>query len=167
MRFKPFLCTMLTVILLLACVGCQNQTSDKTSTGAEANSSTAGAFGTVENDETDAGTPAPTEEQTPQATEEPTEEKPENTTSAIEVPATNAPSSDDRFIYTFEPVNDTVYTTADLNIRREPYNDAEIVTVAPKGTALTRVGYQEYWCQIIYNGEILYVGTAYLTTTAP
>lgn len=166
MRFKHFLCTMLTVILLLSCVGCQNQSSDNTSTNAETNN-TANAFGTVGGDENGTEAPTPTEEQSPQATEEQTEEKPEDTTAAEETPTATEESTEEPFVYTFEPVNDIVYTTVNLNIRRGPYNDAEIVTVASAGTQFKRVGYQEYWCQVEYNGEVLYAATQYLTTTAP
>ncbi|MBQ4563969.1 MAG: hypothetical protein IJA58_05765 [Lachnospiraceae bacterium] len=166
MNFRRFLCITLIGALLLTCAGCQNKKTDDTSTDAK-QTQTVNPFGTVENNDQETEAPSVSEESSYEPTEAPTEEKTEGTTAAIEVPPTNAPSTDDRFVYTFDPINDTVYTTADLNIRKEPYNDAEIIAVAPKGTALTRVGYQYYWSQIIYEGEIYYVGTQYLTTTAP
>jgi uncharacterized protein YgiM (DUF1202 family) len=169
MSFKRFLCTLLAVTLLLFSVGCKNHSSDVPSTNAETNNPN--MFGTVAGNENTTEAPSPTDEPSSQPTEEQTTETPENiptgeqTDTPTEEPTEE--STEERFVYTFDPKNDTVYTTENLNIRREPYNDAEIVTVASKGTQLKRVGYQEYWCQVEYNGEILYAATRYLTTTAP
>ncbi|MBQ6875544.1 MAG: SH3 domain-containing protein, partial [Lachnospiraceae bacterium] len=165
MRFKRLICTLLAVTLLLLSVGCKNNNSDVPSTNAETNNSN--AFGTVTGNETTTEAPSPTDEPSSQPTEEPTTETPETIPTAGQTEAPTEESTEERFVYTFEPRNDTVYTTDNLNIRREPYNDAEIVTVAKKGTQLKRVGWQDYWCQVEYNGEILYAATKYLTTTAP
>ena len=166
MKFRRFLCITLMGALLLTCVGCRNKESDHTSTD-ERQNQTGSPFGTVEDDHPGTEAPSASEEPSSAPADAATEEAKENPTTSADTPANTEKSTEERFIYTFDPVNDTVYTTADLNIRKEPYNDAEIIAVALKGTALTRVGYQYYWSQILYEGEIYYVGTKYLTTTAP
>lgn len=166
MKFKHVLCIVFAFILTIGCTACSNSAVNET-TGAP--NETTGSFGTIGGDySTDASDH--TENQTQESTEAQTAESTEESTAATDAPTeepTEEPTTEERFEYTFDPVSDTVYTTVNLNIRREPYNDAEIVTVAPKGTELKRVGYQEYWCQVEYKGEILYAATQYLTTTAP
>ena len=169
MKIKHFICISLAISLLLFAVGCQSQNSDTFSTNDETSNSN--AFGTIAGSESTTEAPTSTEEQSSQSAEGQTAEILENTSTAGQTEApTEEPteeSTEERFVYTFDPRTETVYTTENLNIRREPYNDAEIVTVASKGTQLKRVGWQEYWCQVEYNGEILYAATQYLTTSAP
>lgn len=165
MKNKRLLCIVLSLLLVIGCTACSGGSDDRTTNAPDG---TTGSFGTVGGDEstteaTDA-TAEQTQESTADATDAPTQE---STEAPTEEPTTEEPTTEERFQYTFEPVDDTVYTTVNLNIRREPYNDAEIVTVASAGTELKRVGYQEYWCQVEYNGEVLYAATQYLTTTAP
>lgn len=167
MKLKHLICIVLSIILILSCTACKNS-SGKESTDGFSNSTASHdgesqAFGTVGGEETDStepSSPANTETSSPDNSggETSSNNGVENTTEA---------STEERFVYTFEPRNETVYTTADLNIRRGPYNDAQIVDVAPAGTKLTRVGYQYYWSQVEYKGEILYASSTYLTETAP
>ena len=162
MKFRRLLCIMLTLLLVIGCTACSGRKDDKTTGAPEP---TTNAFGIIGGEDSTT-TEAPSQEGTEAPTDAPTDAH----TDAPTVGQTDAPteeSTEERFVYTFEPRNDTVYTTDNLNIRREPYNDAEIVTVAKKGTQLKRVGWQDYWCQVEYNGEILYAATKYLTTTAP
>ena len=188
MKFRRFLCFMLVGALLLSCVGCQVQGSNHTTANAPSPSEAPSLSPTEEQTKvpaeesaelppeasteepteglTEEPTETPTEESTEIPTEVPTEESSEESTEiSTEAPteeSTEAPSG-----YTFQPVDETVYTTADLNVRRGPDNRAEIVTVATKGTPLKRIGYHADWSQIDYNGEILYAGSAFLSTSAP
>lgn len=173
MKFKHLLCVMLSLILILGCTACSGS-DDKLSTPAESGTSgeaddgDSNAFGTVggadeEESSSDIDDPTSSGE-----TDEPSQDDTEaETPDDTEAPDDNTETTEERFVYTFEERNDTVYTTANLNIRRGPYNDAEIVDVAPAGTKLNRVGYNEFWCMVKYNGETLYASTAYLTETAP
>jgi len=162
MKFRRLLCIMLTLLLVIGCTACRGHKDDETTGVPETGTNGFGVIGGEDSTTTEApsqeGTEAPTDAPTDAPTNAPTEAPTEEPTEE---------STEERFVYTFEPRNDTVYTTDNLNIRREPYNDAEIVTVAKKGTQLKRVGWQDYWCQVEYNGEILYAATKYLTTTAP
>ncbi len=163
MKIKHVLYIVLAFLLIIGCTACSDSPADETTGAPEG---TTGAFGTVGGDDSTTDVADGTEGQTQQGTEEGSEAPTQENTEATE-DSTEEPTTEERVQYTFEPVSDTVYTTVNLNIRREPYNDAEIVTVAPAGTEFKRVGYQEYWCQVQYKGEILYAATQYLTTTAP
>ena len=176
MKLKRILCFILMGTLLFSCVGCQNRSSDPTSTEAASHSEEPSCGSTEESSEkstesslefsTEPPTEVPTEIPTEVPTEAPTEESAEESTTA-DASTESSEESTEATGYTFQTVTETVYTTADLNIRREPSNNAEIVTVALKGTPLKRIGYHADWSQIDYNGDTLYAGTAFLSTTAP
>lgn len=63
---------------------------------------------------------------------------------------------------------ETVYVTASLlNIRKTPSNVGEIYDTVPKGTEVIRIGYNEGWSKIMYDGDIYYAGSKYLSTEKP
>ena len=63
---------------------------------------------------------------------------------------------------------ETVYVTASLlNIRKSPSNVAEIYETVPEDTELIRIGFNEDWSKIMYDGEIYYAGSKYLSTEKP
>lgn len=63
---------------------------------------------------------------------------------------------------------ETVYVTASLlNIRKTPSNVGDIYDTVPKGTEVIRIGYNENWSKIMYDGEIYYAGSKYLSTENP
>ncbi|MDD3251873.1 MAG: N-acetylmuramoyl-L-alanine amidase [Lachnospiraceae bacterium] len=67
-----------------------------------------------------------------------------------------------------EERNETVYVNAtDLNVRTAPQPGAEVVTKVTGGQELQRTGYSDSWSRVVYNGQVCYVSSQYLTTTKP
>jgi len=63
---------------------------------------------------------------------------------------------------------ETVYVTASLlNIRKSPSNYADIYDTVPKGTEVIRIGFNEDWSKIMYDGDIYYAASKYLSTENP
>lgn len=68
----------------------------------------------------------------------------------------------------YDPVNETVYATQDVNVRSGPGTDHDKVGTLSGGEAATRTGKgNNGWSQIEYNGKICYVSSKYLSTTKP
>jgi len=58
----------------------------------------------------------------------------------------------------YEPADDTVAVTADvLNVRKADSKEAGIYVQLKTGDRLHRTGYNEEWCQVIYDGKTAYV----------
>lgn len=67
----------------------------------------------------------------------------------------------------FTEVNETVTAKQETNLRSEPstLNDASIVGKLVHGDTATRTGIgHNGWSRVVYNGQILYAVTSYLTT---
>lgn len=66
-------------------------------------------------------------------------------------------------------VEGTVWTTSDVNLRRAPGTDGEIITAVDKGTELHRTGLAENgWSKILFQEDIVcYVNSDYLTEIDP
>ena len=69
----------------------------------------------------------------------------------------------------FETVNETVYATASVRVRSTPSVDTDdnIVVTLTKGQAIVRTGYNEEWSRVLYEGEVCYISSRYLTTEKP
>ena len=76
----------------------------------------------------------------------------------------------------FADKTDTVYITAEgtLNLRNKPSPNADIVAFLPYGTELSRTGIAKaedddgiIWSRIIYNGDVCYASTAFLSEDKP
>ena len=76
-------------------------------------------------------------------------------------------TADSAFPYVFEPRDETVYTTDQLNIRTAPSTDAEIVVLLAPNKHLKRTGYHEEWSRLEYAGRTVYASSEYLTTVVP
>lgn len=64
--------------------------------------------------------------------------------------------------------SETVYATDNVNIRKEPREDAEKVGSAIAGQSFTRSGMTEDgWSEISYNGGTAYIKSEFLSTEAP
>lgn len=151
---KLFLILFIVFSFSLSFTGCGEKTS-----ATEADSvSTTEAPAPEQPQPTDAPTEAPTEEPTEGSVpQEPTED-----------PTTENPSEEPAIPeYTFEDRNETVYTTDNLNIRKGPSTDTEVVIVLTPGHALTRTGYHEEWSRLEYDGMTVYAASQYLTTQKP
>ena len=70
----------------------------------------------------------------------------------------------------YKEVNETVYVTgaSSLNVRTGPGTGYEKIGTLSEREATTRVGVGDNgWSQIMYNGNVAYVSSNYLTTTKP
>lgn len=67
----------------------------------------------------------------------------------------------------FQEVQETVYATERVNLRREPSLEAEVLTVLSRNQPLERTGVQEEWSRVSWNGEQGYAASRYLTTEEP
>ncbi len=76
----------------------------------------------------------------------------------------------------FDDKTDTVYIIAEgtLNIRKKPAANSDVVAYLPYGTQLARTGiattedeFGTVWSRLLYNGQVCYVSTSYLSETAP
>ena len=67
-----------------------------------------------------------------------------------------------------EEVEETVYTTREVNLRKGPGTDKAIIGRIPEGTELTRTAITENgWCKVTYEGETGYVSGDYVSAKAP
>lgn len=65
-------------------------------------------------------------------------------------------------------VNDTVYTTAAVNVRAEAGLSGEIITTVAKGTKLSRTGVlSNGWSRVTYKDKDRYIASSYLTKKDP
>ena len=76
----------------------------------------------------------------------------------------------------FDDKTDTVYIVAEgtLNLRKKPAASADVVAYLPYGTELDRTGiattedeFGTTWSRLLYNGEVCYASTSYLSEKAP
>lgn len=107
-------------------------------------------------------------EETTSEPEETTTSEPESaeSTSESETPDTPAVPADPTV---FTEVRETVYVinTNTLNVRASHSTDSEKVGEMKEGESVVRTGYTAEWSRILYNGEIRYASSEYLTTVAP
>ena len=72
------------------------------------------------------------------------------------------------FDVTFYEVNQTVFAIAAVNVRNGPSTDYPVVGTLSFGHSVTRTGIgSNGWSRVIYNGEVAYISTSYLTTIRP
>ena len=75
-------------------------------------------------------------------------------------PTTTAPK--------FTSVNQTMYTTGEVNIRKSYSTSSAIIKTVEKGTKITRIGIGDNgWSKITYNGQTAYISSSLLTATKP
>ena len=67
----------------------------------------------------------------------------------------------------FVDVEETVYATETVNIRADFSTSAEILGKLRPGQSVTRNGYNEAWSRVIFEEQICYVSSEYLTTEEP
>ena len=69
---------------------------------------------------------------------------------------------------TITPLNRTIYTTDDLNVRAAGSLEAAIIGAFPRGSGVTETGYtSDGWIQVQYNGSTGYVWGEYTSLTRP
>ena len=68
----------------------------------------------------------------------------------------------------FTSVNQTMYTTGDVNIRKSYSTSSAIIKTVEKGTKVTRTGIGDNgWSKVTYNGQTAYISSSLLTKTKP
>lgn len=76
----------------------------------------------------------------------------------------------------FDDKTDTVYIVAEgtLNLRKKPAPNSDVVAYLPYGTKLDRTGiataedeFGTLWSRLLYNGEVCYASTGYLSEKEP
>ena len=68
----------------------------------------------------------------------------------------------------FTSVNQTMYTTGEVNIRKSYSTSRAIIKTVETGTTITRVGIGDNgWSKITYNGQTAYISSSLLTKTKP
>jgi len=148
---KKLLMIALAILLVLSLAACgdEKETTGDSDTDTPVESTTDPDETTTEPDET-------TTE--PESTETTEPESAETTTEAPSVDST-----------AFIEVRETVYVfdTDILNIRTSCSVDSEKVGEMKEGESVVRTGYNAEWSRILYNGEVRYASSEYLTTTAP
>ena len=68
----------------------------------------------------------------------------------------------------YTKVNETVYSTADVNVRKGPGTNYDVVKTLSKGDSVTRIGVGDNgWSKISLNGKEYFIKSNYLSTTKP
>ena len=70
---------------------------------------------------------------------------------------------DEKFIY----VNETVYAKQTVRIREDASYDAAVAGTLYEDESIQRIGYNDEWSKVIFNGEVCYIGKGFLTTNKP
>lgn len=142
---KKLLAVLLALLMILSFTACGNDTETESETDADTES-----------------TPATESETNAESTE--TETETESNTEAETEPV--APPVDNTFV----DRDETVYVNGAnaLNIRSSnEIVDGNVVGSLKEGTSVKRVGYNEVWSKIEYNGTVCYASSKYLSTKAP
>lgn len=68
----------------------------------------------------------------------------------------------------FTAVNETVYATTEVNVRKSYSTSSAIVGSLEKGESVKRTGIGDNgWSKVTYNGQTAYISSTYLTKTKP
>ena len=118
---------------------------------------------TEETTEADAEETTEAEEEEASSAEENTESE-ETDSSGETTAADSEEETEAEEDITFTEVSETVYAMQNVRLRATPSSDGEIVGVLIGGEAVKRTGVSDEWSRVIYDGEVCYVATEYLTT---
>ena len=101
--------------------------------------------------------------------ETPKQEEPKKEEVKQEAPKKEEPKKEEvKVEVTFKDVNDTVYATTDVNVRKGPSANTEKVGLLNYGKSVTRTGIgSNGWARVTFDGKEAYINSAYLTTTKP
>lgn len=90
------------------------------------------------------------------------------TTEAVTEELTETTTEEGTTNEVFTDCNETVYLTeGNVNFRKEPNTESEVISRLRKRTEVVRTGYSSEWSQIEYDGQTGYVYNDYLTTEVP
>jgi uncharacterized protein YgiM (DUF1202 family) len=132
--------------------------SDSSGNSLESNGSTSINITIADNTVQQPPTPTPTPDPTPTPPTTPNNNNNNNNNNAT----TN---NNDKA--TFSDVNETVYTTERVNLRKNYSTSSEKISTLSKDTKLTRTGISSNgWSRVNYNGQTGYIFSQYLTAKA-
>ena len=82
---------------------------------------------------------------------------------------TSGGSTSNEYKPTFTTVNETVYATAEVNVRKSYSTSSTRLGTLSKGDSITRTGKSTdgKWSRVTYNGQTAYMVSSYLSTTKP
>lgn len=95
------------------------------------------------------------------------EEAQKATPQATEVVQETEPAQFTESGETFTAAQEYVYTTTQLNVRKECSTDAEVIKVLPEQAKILRIGQGETWSKVTVEEGDYYVASEYLTTQKP
>lgn len=83
--------------------------------------------------------------------------------------STSGGSTSNEYKPTFTTVNETVYATDDVNVRKSYSTSSTKLGTLSKGDSITRTGKSTdgKWSKVTYNGQTAYISSSYLSTTKP
>ncbi|MCC8099707.1 MAG: N-acetylmuramoyl-L-alanine amidase [Clostridiales bacterium] len=167
---RKLLCLLLAVMLLLS--GCSAGAAQSAASEVEAASASASLA--AESEASGSAEPAPEESTDPDGSESASAVPPEQAEADASEPAPEEAADSFDLMpeaeaepLVFTEVSETVWATANVNIRTGPSTETDIVAVLSAGDSVTRTGYQESWSQVDYEGAVCYISSAYLTTEEP
>ncbi len=68
----------------------------------------------------------------------------------------------------FQGTDETVYVTGDqVNVRKSPSSDGEILTTLDKAVSLKRTGYSSTWSRVAYQDKVCYISSRYVSKEKP
>lgn len=70
--------------------------------------------------------------------------------------------------YVFEETSEIVYASSNVNIRTSYTTDKDnVISVLKKGKSIERIGIHEVWSKVLFQNEVCYIKTDYLTSEKP
>ncbi|MBP1755073.1 MAG: S-layer protein [Firmicutes bacterium] len=91
-----------------------------------------------------------------------------NTNAKNKEDAENITDTEDEADINFVTVSETVFATANVNIRSGPTTDSNnILTLLKKGESIKRIGTERIWSKVSYHDDTYYIVSEYLTTQPP
>ena len=68
----------------------------------------------------------------------------------------------------FQGTDETVYVTGgQVNVRKSPSADGEILAKLDKGVSLKRTGYSSSWSRVVYEDKVSYISSQYVSKDKP
>lgn len=91
--------------------------------------------------------------------------KDSNKTTGTPKPQTSVSMENEGIV--FEEINETVYTTADVNMREKPSTTAKVIQIVKENTKIQRTGIHAVWSKVLQGNKTFYIASKYLTTKSP
>lgn len=164
-KFLFIFCLMFLVVVFTACLNADAITSKPTTTSpSETHPDTTDTSIFVEEitQSTETTNPSENDETTEETIPEETIPETTITETVPVIPETTKP------IIIYKDVNETVYATQDVNIRKESDASSEKIGLLKKGESITRIGIGDNgWSKVRYNDITCFIHSDYISTEKP